>query len=394
MDSQDPKDVNLMPANLEQTPDPQGAPEAKPPPENLTQTSGSTETKAARLTPEKLLEAIQKANTPGLPETAQEELAHLTNLLPSICEADQTLNPQICQQIEIILGSLQTNQPNLKLALMVREAIVARCDQARTRARLAPLKYALKNVLAKESNETNQNELVQFIQLLSEIGNDESFAEELELASQALQKSNPDVSFVSKQRASIQDRLKERKSLLKGTSPTSQVILGVLAFLKLVGLVFLVPLCVGLLAFIGGNLITYFPSLEDFFWDAQGVFDFFSSIWDRIPLPLRLAAFSGAVGGIASLMVRMPDFARLRASSYAVLFSTGFFRPFIGMILATFVAAIFNSGLFGVTIEGGKKEIFFYLILGFICGFSEIVAKDILSKAEQAVGSLAKRKQA
>ncbi|MFA4903997.1 MAG: hypothetical protein WC600_14785 [Desulfobaccales bacterium] len=335
-----------------------------------------------------LQQNLQNVISSNLEEMAQEELGHLTHLLPDICGY-----PHLCQQWEIALKALEKDKLNLRLALMVREDLESRLDEAKVQARLQKLNEDFKKALLQQQDVACQDELAQFIQLLSELGSDESLTGEMELAAQALLQDKPNASLASKIRVHIQSRLKQKKSLLKGASPASQVFLGVLTFLGLFFLLFVgLPIIIGSLAYVSGIVLQQWTAVSKWAWDPTVVFGAWSSAWQGIPAPLKFAGFAGAAGGITSLMVRMPDFARLRDADFAVLFSSGFFRPLIGLVFAIFVVLIIESGILAVTVAPDKKNAF-NVILGFIAGFSEIFARDILTKAEQTVGSLAKKKQ-
>jgi hypothetical protein len=329
-----------------------------------------------------LKKSLQGAIYPDLEEMAQEELGHLTKLLPEICE-----NPHLCQQMEIALTALEKNNLNLKLALIIREDLEIRLEEAKVKGRLKKLNEDFKNALLAQRAADYQDELAQFIQLLPEIGCDESLTGALEVAAQALLQEQPNLPLASKIRKHIQSRLKKKKSLLQGASPSSQVFLGGLTFLGAVFLIFVAtPLLLKILAYVfnwGSPLAGAFQ--------PNGVFGWWGSGWGIIPPTYKYAAAAGAVGGFTSLMVRMTDFARLHDANFAILFSIGLFRPLIGLIFAIFVVGIVESGILAVTVDEGKKKPF-CLILGFIAGYSDIFARDILTKAERTVGGFSRKK--
>jgi len=101
---------------------------------------------------------------------------------------------------------------------------------------------------------------------------------------------------------------------------------------------------------------------------------------------LALVAFSGALGSIVSIMVRLHEFARLPSDDQAIQFFTGLFKPIVGMAFALFIFAVLSSGLIPVTIQDGKA-LYFFAALSFVAGFSERFAQDVVTKAESSVGA-------
>jgi hypothetical protein len=101
------------------------------------------------------------------------------------------------------------------------------------------------------------------------------------------------------------------------------------------------------------------------------------------PLIIASIALAGALGSIVSILVRVKDFAEIRILNPPALFWTGFFKPVIGAIFALFVFCAFASGL--VNVNDGIDQVFMWLTLGFVAGFSERFAPDLVSRIELSV---------
>jgi hypothetical protein len=96
-----------------------------------------------------------------------------------------------------------------------------------------------------------------------------------------------------------------------------------------------------------------------------------------------LLGLAGALGSIISILVRIKDFTEIRILNPPALFWTGFFKPIIGAAFSLFVFCAFAAGLINVT--SGVNQRFMFLSLGFIAGFSERFAPDLVSSIERTV---------
>jgi len=102
---------------------------------------------------------------------------------------------------------------------------------------------------------------------------------------------------------------------------------------------------------------------------------------------LGLVSIAGALGSIASIMVRLRDFTLVEAPDSTILFFTGLFKPIVGMAFALFVYTVLRSGLVPLDIQP-EKSMYFFAALSFVAGFSERFAQDVMSKAEDALGDV------
>lgn len=86
----------------------------------------------------------------------------------------------------------------------------------------------------------------------------------------------------------------------------------------------------------------------------------------------------GAQGSALSIVVRLGDFNKRQPPMMA--FFTGLFKPFIGMSFAQLSYALLKSGLLPIKIPATT---WLYIAVGFLAGFSERLAKDLVSIGEQ-----------
>jgi len=101
-----------------------------------------------------------------------------------------------------------------------------------------------------------------------------------------------------------------------------------------------------------------------------------------IPIQLLImVGISGGVGSIVSIMVRIQDFVPATTTEPSILFFVGFFKPIIGMAFALFIFAVLNAKIIPISIDKAA-EVYFFMALSFVAGFSERFAKDIVTKVE------------
>jgi hypothetical protein len=144
---------------------------------------------------------------------------------------------------------------------------------------------------------------------------------------------------------------------VRPTGPPSIVALG-LGTLLYVG--------IPLLLFIGPRILSQKP--------------FLGADTDRV----LLVAFSGAIGSIVSIMVRLQDFSAMKNADPLVLFLTGLSKPVVGMAFALFIFAVLKAHLLPITVTQ-DQEPYFFSALAFISGFSERFARDIVARTERTV---------
>ncbi len=116
--------------------------------------------------------------------------------------------------------------------------------------------------------------------------------------------------------------------------------------------------------------------------------------WDEIQnthisdVPLQvivMVGFFGAVGSIISMMVRVNEFSE-DAQNHSVdpllTLINGFFRPIIGMSFALFVFFAIKSGFLPIKVDNTDSTTYFFWSIAFLVGFSERLAKNIVTLTE------------
>lgn len=98
------------------------------------------------------------------------------------------------------------------------------------------------------------------------------------------------------------------------------------------------------------------------------------------------AAIAGAafLGGLVSMLSRLQAFSRLGDFDQVFLFFNALFKPLIGVIFGLFAFAFWKSGLLPLDKELLQASLTSYQIwtVGFLAGFSERFANDMISRGE------------
>lgn len=89
----------------------------------------------------------------------------------------------------------------------------------------------------------------------------------------------------------------------------------------------------------------------------------------------------GSMGSIASILTRLQDSDIAKNRNPWVLFLTGLFKPFVGWFFAVFIYFATYSG-FVPTIEPDSVTLNALLALGFVAGFSERFARDVMTRVK------------
>ena len=233
-------------------------------------------------------------------------------------------------------------------------------DQQKVRAEIAQRAKVLQERIRQRASATMdkkaQKELAAVIRLIPEVT--EQAAPDLmtllETATESLLGTTANLSFAKELRAGI-----ERQLLLK--KKVRSLVLG---------------LATGAYGvFVLGALASVFVDAENSFLVFQG----------ETVYQLALVAIAGALGAVVSVATRLRDLTRLEAVDAQMLLYTGFFKPLIGISFALFVYVALNSGILSVTIAEGKEN-FFFAAVAFVAGFSERLAKDVISRVEGVAG--------
>lgn len=97
---------------------------------------------------------------------------------------------------------------------------------------------------------------------------------------------------------------------------------------------------------------------------------------------------AGALGAVVSVMIRMrqEDGIRLDYEVGALLiYLLGAFRPVLGAIFGTATYFALESGFLQINAPAGKPEFFYYALFAFVAGFTERLARVLLTEADLTV---------
>ncbi|MDY6896721.1 MAG: hypothetical protein SWZ49_01390 [Cyanobacteriota bacterium] len=103
---------------------------------------------------------------------------------------------------------------------------------------------------------------------------------------------------------------------------------------------------------------------------------------------ISLAVSMGALGSAISVIVRSHKFIEQNKEGKSDLFFTGFFRPLVGMSFAIFAVALIESGIFSGVFRIAEREsrnVYLYMSIAFIAGFSERLVEDVVIKTENTL---------
>jgi hypothetical protein len=103
--------------------------------------------------------------------------------------------------------------------------------------------------------------------------------------------------------------------------------------------------------------------------------------WNLIFLMVIMAAS----GSFVSVLSRLNQFSTNRGFDAFLVFFTGFFKPWIGVVFGVFLFFVLESHMINLSTisdkaDGSIKSI--YVVLGFIGGFSERLVSDFIGRTE------------
>jgi hypothetical protein len=101
---------------------------------------------------------------------------------------------------------------------------------------------------------------------------------------------------------------------------------------------------------------------------------------------LFMAIFA-AIGSFVSVVTRLADVAKTREYEPFLIFTTGFFKPWVGLIFAFFIFCLLESKVLqiGLPSTDPDSKTFLYLALAFVSGFSERLVSDFISRTETQI---------
>jgi hypothetical protein len=103
--------------------------------------------------------------------------------------------------------------------------------------------------------------------------------------------------------------------------------------------------------------------------------------WNLIFLMVLMAAS----GSFVSVLSRLNQFSTNRGFDAFLVFFTGFFKPWIGVVFAIFLFFVLESHMINLSAISDKSDDSLqsiYVVLGFIGGFSERLVSDFIGKTE------------
>jgi hypothetical protein len=153
------------------------------------------------------------------------------------------------------------------------------------------------------------------------------------------------------------------------------VIRGVLAFVAVAVLLsllsYLLFLVVTILTFQGANS------------SPLSIKDLFSADFAKV----AVAFLFGCLGGVVSLLTQLPEFEILKGRSRTFLIALGVTQPIVGGIFAVVVGALFSAKIINISVGGASDlSTWFYVVIGFLAGFSERFTRNLLNVAESHLG--------
>jgi hypothetical protein len=112
-----------------------------------------------------------------------------------------------------------------------------------------------------------------------------------------------------------------------------------------------------------------------------------------ITSPIVVSAFFGVLGSVVSILLRLSEFEKATRRSRQFLKMTGAMLPLVGAIFACVTCALFASGIINFSFATGDSGVraienpYFYVVIGFLSGFSERFTKGLLGSAETIVAA-------
>ncbi|WP_375766537.1 N-acetylmuramidase domain-containing protein [Archangium gephyra] len=231
------------------------------------------------------------------------------------------------------------------------------------------LSEQIRQRLAQPLSKPVQSELARLLVLRGKAARElgPSAVETLDLGLTALLAEQPNLPFVRNIRlriaSAIADQLYPLRPLplLRSSSPATQVVLGL-----------------SLLLFFAQGLSAF----------AHMVLTSEQTLLFGLPVrTLLLVGLCGAIGSAVSILTRLGDFEKLRGASRTSMVMLGFFKPVVGMYCSLFTFALMKSGLLPLQAAAPESELYLYMAVCFLVGFSERLAQDMFARAEESFAS-------
>ena len=105
--------------------------------------------------------------------------------------------------------------------------------------------------------------------------------------------------------------------------------------------------------------------------------------------PILIASTFGMLGAAVSVLLRLSEFEHATRRSRPFLRMTGVVLPFVGAVFASVTSAVFQSGIVNVSAAvGTTSPLSFFIVIGFLSGFSERFTRGLLGTAESSLTTL------
>jgi hypothetical protein len=221
--------------------------------------------------------------------------------------------------------------------------------------------------LAQPLGKDVQDELARLLMLRTQAARElgPTAVQSIDLGLATLLAEQPNVAFVRSIRQRIESSLSDQlyplrpRAILRSRSPATQVVLGL-------GLLLLASHSFSALA-------------------HMALTDESTQLFGLHARTLLLVGLCGAMGSVVSILTRLPDFEKLRGVSRSSMVMLGFFKPVIGMYGALFGFALMKAGLLPLQPANPESAPYLYMAVCFLIGFSERLAQDLFSRAEQSL---------
>ena len=121
--------------------------------------------------------------------------------------------------------------------------------------------------------------------------------------------------------------------------------------------------------------------------------DVISRLYDHLlSSPVMVASMFGMLGAVVSVLLRLSEFENAQRRSRQFLRMTGVVLPLVGVVFASVTCALFASNLINFSFAVGSansplltNNTYFFIVIGFLSGFSERFTRGLLGTAEQSL---------
>jgi hypothetical protein len=128
--------------------------------------------------------------------------------------------------------------------------------------------------------------------------------------------------------------------------------------------------------------------------------DVISRLYDYLlTSPVVVASMFGMLGAVVSVLLRLSEFENAQRRSRQFLRMTGVVLPLVGVVFASVTCALFASNLINFSFAVGSAHsavgsahspvlhtnTYFFIVIGFLSGFSERFTRGLLGSAEQSL---------